>query len=268
MSSDVQYNRYIEQVDDKGISLSSGVIIDSQYTLTLYAEYNYDTSPVVSFKGEDQHASYAGIFASEMGYLHQLCMEFAFWGKNKNAVDYPVTFWDKLGALDTLHNGLIPVIDSSDEHNTYKSCNQDVTQQIRTAYDYFMEWGSRKLRINSDLWVNIFGDSFTNKYMVSKWLTYKQVPGYIYLVKGLYETPTYKIGYSKTPKKRIRKFDVVLPFPIETTHLIKTDHMKAVEAYLHDKYKDRRSNGEWFELTPDDVAEICAIETLNAEDIA
>lgn len=113
--------------------------------------------------------------------------------------------------------------------------------------------------------------SLTEKIRLEKieqWLSCKQVPGYIYLVKGLYETPTYKIGYSKTPKKRIRKFDVVLPFPIETTHLIKTDHMKAVEAYLHDKYKDRRSNGEWFELTPDDVAEICAIETLNAEDIA
>lgn len=93
-------------------------------------------------------------------------------------------------------------------------------------------------------------------------------PGYIYIIQASDPDRYYKIGYSKNPKHRIQNMGVKLPFEVKPIHLIETNHMILVEHYLHSKYQSKRARGEWFELTPDDVADLCAIDTLNAEDIA
>jgi hypothetical protein len=92
--------------------------------------------------------------------------------------------------------------------------------------------------------------------------------GFIYLVKAITPDTHYKIGLSKDPVTRIDNMGIKLPFPIEPIHTFKTNDMHVIETYLHQKYANKRLNGEWFELSEQDVADICAVEVLNAEDIA
>lgn len=79
----------------------------------------------------------------------------------------------------------------------------------------------------------------------------KQVPGFVYLVKS--PTGFYKIGRTKNPEKRIKSFEVKLPFEVELDALIPTVDMYRLEADLHQRFAEKRGQGEWFALTPDDV---------------
>ena len=187
-------------------------------------------------------------------------------------------FWRKIDLLDTLNNLIMPMVDDFNNYPAYPNAitqyNCDILSALHTES---LSWGKLTIKEGTDLWMRLFdGDVLSSKinermsnrnHLVSKWHTLSKKDGYIYIIKGLFKNPTYKIDYSKEPKTRIRKFNVVLPFPIEVKHLIPTDHMRAVEAYLHDKYSSNRVNGEWFELSEQDVADICAIEVMNAEDL-
>lgn len=79
----------------------------------------------------------------------------------------------------------------------------------------------------------------------------KQVPGFVYLVRST--TGYYKIGRTKNPDSRIKMFEVKLPFEIELEVLIPTIDMNRLEAELHLRFADKRGQGEWFALTPEDV---------------
>lgn len=85
-------------------------------------------------------------------------------------------------------------------------------------------------------------------------------PGYVYLLQS---ERGYKIGKSKSPGKRVETLGVVLPFPIDTVALIKTPNMGQLELELHNHFADKRINGEWFALTPEDVEYIKALETIS-----
>lgn len=75
--------------------------------------------------------------------------------------------------------------------------------------------------------------------------------GYVYLVKSV--SGHYKIGKSINPHDRIRTFGVKLPFEVEIIHTIKSLQYHALEKFLHAKFDDKRVNGEWFNLSDDDV---------------
>jgi hypothetical protein len=75
--------------------------------------------------------------------------------------------------------------------------------------------------------------------------------GYVYLLKsGRY----HKVGRSNAVGRRERELAIQLPEKAKLVHSIKTDDPVGIEAYWHNRFGDRRKNGEWFELTAKDVA--------------
>lgn len=83
----------------------------------------------------------------------------------------------------------------------------------------------------------------------------KPRPGFIYLLCG---AGYYKIGLSKNVDKRITKIAPKMPFEVELVHTIETDDMEKAERFLHEKFADKRTKGEWFELDEADMAWIRA----------
>jgi hypothetical protein len=75
--------------------------------------------------------------------------------------------------------------------------------------------------------------------------------GYVYLLKA--DSGLYKIGRAIDPKNRGKTFGVQLPFEVDFVCTIKSDDYEALELELHEKFKDFRVRGEWFNLAPDDV---------------
>jgi Meiotically Up-regulated Gene 113 (MUG113) protein len=78
-----------------------------------------------------------------------------------------------------------------------------------------------------------------------------KVVGTVYLAKcGRF----YKIGKSNHAGRRDYELALQLPEKPTMIHVIETDDPTGVEAYWHNRFRSKRKGGEFFSLTPNDVA--------------
>lgn len=75
--------------------------------------------------------------------------------------------------------------------------------------------------------------------------------GVVYLIKsGRY----HKIGRTNAIGRRSYEIGLQLPEKYALVHSFETDDPAGIERYWHERFKDRRQNGEWFLLSKADVA--------------
>ena len=78
----------------------------------------------------------------------------------------------------------------------------------------------------------------------------KVVTSFVYLMKS---GRHYKIGRTVSLGSRERQLAIKIPVPPKTIHSIETDDPVGVEAYWHDRFSAKRGEGEWFDLSLEDV---------------
>lgn len=74
--------------------------------------------------------------------------------------------------------------------------------------------------------------------------------GYVYLLAA---GGFHKIGRAKDPRKRTETLAIQLPYQTELVFAVKSDDYVALEAELHTIFAGKRKNGEWFELSDEDL---------------
>jgi hypothetical protein len=74
--------------------------------------------------------------------------------------------------------------------------------------------------------------------------------GFVYLMKS---GPHHKIGRTNSLARREWELGIKIPVPPRTLHYVETDDPVGVEAYWHKRFDAKRGEGEWFNLTADDV---------------
>jgi hypothetical protein len=82
---------------------------------------------------------------------------------------------------------------------------------------------------------------------------------YVYLIQDVSATGLCKIGMSNDVNRRVMELRTSSPFKIEVVHIVRTNDMRKLEKQLHMTHAAKCVRGEWFALSPDDIAYIKAL---------
>ncbi len=77
-----------------------------------------------------------------------------------------------------------------------------------------------------------------------------KIIGHVYLLK---HDKVYKIGKSIDASRRYKEIKTQMPYKTEEIHVIETDDPSGIEVYWHNRFKDKKLEGEWFKLSANDV---------------
>jgi hypothetical protein len=75
--------------------------------------------------------------------------------------------------------------------------------------------------------------------------------GVVYLLKSGRQ---YKIGHTDDVGRRRYDLALQLPEAVSEVHVISTDDSAGIERYWHARFAPSHTNGEWFDLTREDIA--------------
>lgn len=131
--------------------------------------------------------------------------------------------------------------------NTWAICELGESENCLKRYGYF------------DICQRVNKQMICSKCIEKQEKEKEKYPGYIYLI-GNQAEGIYKIGLSHKPKERYKAFKTKLPFEVKIIHQIGVDNMEKAEKKLHVHFQNKRTNGEWFNLTEQDVEFILKIK--------
>jgi len=80
-----------------------------------------------------------------------------------------------------------------------------------------------------------------------------KIAGYVYVVKF---KDFYKMGRTKSLRKRLKTYDEMYPFKVEVLHTIQVDDYMQIETEILRKFRHRRIKGEWFKLSKTDLKQL------------
>lgn len=85
----------------------------------------------------------------------------------------------------------------------------------------------------------------------------KPPAGYVYVIRDVEISGTYKIGSTSNPAARFAHFDADLPFGIAPVLTLRIDkNAQAFERRLHSRYQQYSKFGEWFRLNDDNISQL------------
>jgi hypothetical protein len=80
------------------------------------------------------------------------------------------------------------------------------------------------------------------------------INGHVYMiVTTVRDGKRFKIGCTEAVPRRHRQIALELPERPDIVHVIDTDDPFGIERYWHNRFADKRTNGEWFALNAEDV---------------
>ncbi|HEV7999826.1 MAG TPA: GIY-YIG nuclease family protein [Planctomycetaceae bacterium] len=130
-------------------------------------------------------------------------------------------------------------------HNTFRRCLGSKAKCVAKLLAYCKE------HEGFDDVVAILAAASTTRPPVEESTT-KLASGFVYLIRHG-SRMEYKIGSTNNQLRREGQIAIQLPERVAPVHVIETDDPVGVERYWHERFADKRKNGEWFGLNREDV---------------
>ena len=125
----------------------------------------------------------------------------------------------------------------------------EIVEKVRRYCDEQEEYADVSAILATAARLEASSDGIPNGQAASK---SQQVSGYVYLVKS---GSRYKIGCSENHWRRKSELHKQTPEGITEIHTISAiDDPVGIERYWHERFKDKRLHGEWFDLSPEDIS--------------